>query len=64
MTSSTLKNDPALNSYLRELDEKFWKTMEYELFLHNINNSSTTEPNDGAQSKHYNRSGYNLLDQH
>ena len=62
MTSLTLKNDLDFDSYVKQLDEKFWKTMEYESFLHNINNSSTTEPNDGAQSKYYNRSGHNLLD--
>jgi hypothetical protein len=62
MTSLTSRNDPEFRKTIEELDEKFWKTMEHELYLHNINNSSTTEPNDGDQSKYTNRPGHNLLD--
>ena len=63
MTSLTLKNDPEFNIYVKELDEKFWKTVEYELQLHFINSKKTiSELNNGNQSKFTNRSGNNLPD--
>ena len=52
MTSLTLKNDPEFNIYVKKLDEKFWKTVEYELQLHFINSKKTiSELNNGDQSK-------------
>ena len=43
---------------IKEIDNRFWKTIEYERMLFAINNKkNTTEMEDhGSKSKHHNRS--------
>lgn len=43
---------------IEELDNRFWKTIEYERMLFAINNKkNTSETEDhGSKSKHHNRS--------